>query len=125
MVDGLRGTHIMDHKAATWFDAERYFRKYAWRYYLDIFNADRFTWFIWEMKEDEHEPRTWTVHTLHRIEQFRYPDLTKDCTALAHRMRDFAAHHLKGGPVKRLESGGDLVPALEQSIAMGQSREGL
>jgi hypothetical protein len=98
-VDGIAGNHIMDHKAATWFDAERYFLKYAWRYYLDIFKADRFTWYVWEMKETD-ENRVFMVRDLHVIEQFRYPDLEKDCRNLALRLKEFAEQHLNKPPAK-------------------------
>ena len=92
-IDGVLGKHILDHKAATWFDAERYFAKYQWRYYLDIFNADRFTWYIWEMQEQD-DPMIWTVRDLHVIEQYRYPELEKDCKSLAQRLRMFAEQYL-------------------------------
>jgi hypothetical protein len=52
-VDGIIGNWVMDHKASTYFDAEKYFKKYAWRLYLSIFGADRFTWNIFEMKETD------------------------------------------------------------------------
>jgi len=94
-IDGLFGRHIIDHKAAMWFDAERYFKKYQWRYYLDIFKAEKFTWYVWEMQEHDQEPRTYTVRDLHVIEQYRYPELEQDCRALAHRLRDFASVHMK------------------------------
>jgi len=90
--DGLSGTHIIDHKASTWFHAERYMKKYAWRYYLDIFKATSFTWHIWEMKETD-DPGVWWVEEQHVLEQFRYPNLTLDCTELARRMSEFAAQH--------------------------------
>ena len=93
-VDGLSGHHIMDHKAATWFDAERYFRKYQWRYYLDIFNANRFTWYVWEMEKHEDDPMVFTVRDLHVLEQYRYPELWKDCHDLAQRLKSFTDKHL-------------------------------
>lgn len=92
-VDGLLGKHILDHKAATWFDAERYFRKYQWRYYLDIFGADKFTWYVWEMQEAD-EPRVFHVRDLHVIEQYRYPGLEQDCRDLAGRLKIFAENCL-------------------------------
>lgn len=96
-VDAINGAHILDHKAATYFDAERYMQKYAWRYYLDIFNAYRFTWFVWEMQETD-EPRSYVVRDLHRLEQFRYPGLERDCRDLAQRMKVFAEQHLQVVP---------------------------
>lgn len=92
-VDGIHGNLIIDHKASTWFDAEKYFKKYQWRYYLDIFKADKFKWYIWEMQEAD-DPMTFIVRDCHILEQFRYPDLEQDCKELAMRMKLFAEQYL-------------------------------
>jgi len=100
-VDAINGHHVLDHKAATWFDAERYFKKYQWRYYLDIFGADRFTWYVWEMQEADttDDSRVFVVRDLHVLEQYRYPHLERDCRDLALRLKSFAEQHLvKPGP---------------------------
>jgi hypothetical protein len=93
-LDGLQGKVILDHKASTYFDAERYLRKYAWRFYLDIFDADLFRWFIWDMTEDRCDEFIYTVHDLHILEQFRYPELERHCAELAGRFKVFAEQYL-------------------------------
>lgn len=117
-VDGANGTHIRDDKAATWFDAERYFRKYAWRYYLDIFNADRFTWCVWQMEETD-EPRVYMVRDLHVIEQFRYPELEADCRDMALRLKSFAEQHLNKPPAKDET----MLETLTRSVAAARARK--
>lgn len=117
-VDGIFGTHVIDHKAATWFDAERYFRKYAWRYYLDIFKADRFTWYVWEMKETD-EPRVYMVRDLHVIEQFRYPELERDCRDMALRLKAFAEQHLMEPPAKEEST----LELLTRSVAIERAKK--
>ena len=92
-VDAIEGTTIFDHKTTERFDAEKYLESWQWRYYLDIFSADRFVWNVWEMNELD-EPQAYGVHHLHKLEQFRYPDLHADCVALAQEYRDFAEQHL-------------------------------
>jgi hypothetical protein len=58
------------------------------KYYLDIFKADVFTWNVWEMKEIEDA--VYEVFALHSLTQYRYPELEKDCTALALEFKEFA-----------------------------------
>lgn len=109
-VDAINGHHILDHKASTYFDAERYFTKYQWRYYLDIFNADKFTWYVWEMLEAD-EPGLWVVRDLHVLEQYRYPNLDNDCRDLALRLKAFAEQHLpRNSKADASELARELVP---------------
>jgi hypothetical protein len=94
-VDCLFGRTISDHKSSAYFDAERYFRKYQWRYYLDIFEADRFVWNVFEMRDagDMDSPRTWSVVALHTLEQYRYPGMDKDCRNLALELKELLETH--------------------------------
>jgi hypothetical protein len=93
--DGLiMGKAVVDYKTSAHFDAERYFTGYQWRLYLDIFGADLFRWMVFEMSEDAFDPHVYTVHTLHVLEQFRYPELERDCTDLAQRFKAFAEQYL-------------------------------
>lgn len=86
--DAVIGNTIYDHKTTEKsLDAERYLDGYQWRYYLDIFKAERFIWNVWEMKAMDEE-KNYCVHTLHRLEMFSYPSLEQDCMILA---RDFKA----------------------------------
>lgn len=93
-VDAIQGNHILDHKASESFDAERYMAKYAWRYYLDIFKAERFSWYVWQMYEDPTDIFRYTVKDLHILEQYRYPELERDCSDLAAKMKSFAEQYL-------------------------------
>ena len=88
--DSICGNLMIDHKSTSRFDAERYYQKYQWRFYLDIFKADRFRWNIFEM--DEIGPYVYRIRDLHILEQCRYPDLEKDCAAMAGQMRRFLEH---------------------------------
>lgn len=92
-VDAIEGKTIYDHKTTDRFDAEKYLDSWQHRFYLDIFGADRFVWNVWEMNELK-EPKAYGVHHLHQLEQFRYPSLEADCTALALEYRDFALQHM-------------------------------
>lgn len=102
-VDGICGKLVIDHKTSSYFDAEKYFHGYQWRYYLDIFNADCFKWFIWEMREDACDPQIYTVHSLHVLEQFRYPEMERDCAELAGRFKAFVAQYMPETRLKNVQ----------------------
>ncbi len=55
-VDALYGRVIDDHKLSDSFDAEMYADSYQWRLYLDIFDADTFTFNVFKsyMPEPHH-----------------------------------------------------------------------
>lgn len=110
--DGVEGRAIIDHKTTQQFDAEKYHSKFQWRFYLDLFEADRFDWHIWEMAEikqksssvpardisdfdyaDPIQPITipYEVYAHHLLTQYRYPAMEEDCRRLAVEFRDFAA----------------------------------
>jgi hypothetical protein len=91
-VDAHQGRLIVDHKSTARFEAEHYLLGYQWRLYLDIFECDRFLWNIFEM--EEVDPKVYQVFGLHVLEQYRYPQLTEDCTRLAHDCRDFMKVYL-------------------------------
>lgn len=84
-VDQMAGLRIDDHKTTGRFDPDRYLSGYQWRLYLDIFGADVFRWNVFEI--DEVDFKTYAVRGSHRLEQYRYPDLGKDCQSL---IEDFA-----------------------------------
>ena len=93
-VDAIEGKTIYDHKTTERFDAERYLESWQHRFYLVIFGADRFIWNVWEMNELK-EPKSYGVNKLHTLEQYRYPELEADCTALALEYKDFAEKFLR------------------------------
>jgi hypothetical protein len=87
--DAIAGKTIYDHKTTKYFEAENYLTSWQWKFYLDIFGADRFIWNIWEMNELD-EPMSYGVNKLHKLEQFRYPAMSKDCLELAQEFKEFA-----------------------------------
>jgi len=118
-VDTLYGNTVDDHKTTSHFDAERFLDTYQWRFYLDIFDADRFRWNVFEMAEGA-EPRTYRVFGFHQLDQYRYVGMHEDCMDLLREFVAFARTHMPelitGLPAKsRLEQ------KLEESLAMAQS----
>lgn len=91
-LDVLDGRRVEDHKTTERFDAERYLDGYQWRFYLDIFEADAFRWNVFEMREVD--PMVYLVHHFHRLEQHRYPGLSRDCERLAVDLAAFARQHM-------------------------------
>lgn len=105
-VDAIEGKCIYDHKTTERFDAEKYLESWQHRYYLDIFEADRFVWNVWEMKhlgeslsEDAelHETgsvQVYEVRALHELTAYRYPAMGDDCRDLALEYRAFALRYM-------------------------------
>lgn len=74
-VDGITGNMINDHKLTFRHDVENYFDSYQWRAYLDIFNADYFTYYIYAAKEkDKHV----TITDISSFTVYRYPGMVVD-----------------------------------------------
>jgi hypothetical protein len=90
--DGIGGGSIIDHKTTSRFDAEKYIEGWQWRFYLDIFAADQFTWFAWEMKEID--AKVYEVFGFHQLTQYRYPGLEQDCRELVSDFKRFAERYL-------------------------------
>lgn len=89
--DGIEGKRIIDHKTVSGgFDAEHHLDGWQHRFYLDIFEADRFDWHVWEVGELK-EPKAYEVYAHHALTQYRYPEMEADCRALALEFRDFTA----------------------------------
>jgi hypothetical protein len=57
--------------------------------YLDIFGADVFRWNVFEINPTD-DPMTWEVWEAHRLEQYRYPGMEKDCERVALDLGRFA-----------------------------------
>lgn len=97
--DGIEGKRIIDHKTVQQFDAEYHLDGWQHRFYLDIFEADRFDWHIWEVGEIKPNPKdsappsgpAYEVYNHHLLTQYRYPSLESDCRQLAIEFRDFAS----------------------------------
>jgi hypothetical protein len=91
-VDGIHGRSIIDHKTTKRFDAERFLAGAQWRYYLDIFEADTFQWFVFELKE--LGKKVYDVSGPQVLTAYRYPGLHEDCASLAADFVRFARFHL-------------------------------
>ena len=90
--DCVHGRAIFDHKTTSRFEAEGYLGGCQWRFYLDLFGADAFTWNVFEITETAE--RTYRVGEPHRLTAYRYPELHADCEKLAADFYEFAAEHL-------------------------------
>lgn len=91
-LDAIEGRTVYDHKTTGRFNPERYLEGYQWRLYLDIFDADRFVWNVFETKEIE--PKVYSVFVVHHMSQVRYPGMELDCLHLIHEFEGFAAKYL-------------------------------
>jgi hypothetical protein len=92
-LDAIDGKRIEDHKTTGRADFERYLSGYQWRMYLDIFGADVFRWNVFEINVTD-DPMTWEVWEAHRLEQYRYPGMERDCERLALDLGRFAIRHM-------------------------------
>lgn len=89
--DGIEGRRIIDHKTVNGgFDAEYHLEGWQHKFYLDIFEADRFDWHVWEVAPLKDEPNVYEVYAHHLLTQYRYPDLEVDCRRLALEFKGFA-----------------------------------
>lgn len=93
-LDAVEGKRIEDHKTTGRFDPERYLDGYQWRLYLDIFGADLFRWNVFEIKCLDEVENHWQVFAAHRLEQYRYPAMHRDCQRLVADLAKFARTHL-------------------------------
>lgn len=91
-VDGVEGKIVIDHKTTSRFDPDRYLAGYQWRFYLDLFGADEFCWFIWVIKELEE--KVYSVAAPQVLRASRYPEMHDHCAELAAEYLDFARQHL-------------------------------
>jgi hypothetical protein len=98
-LDAIHGKRVEDHKTTGRFDPERYLDGYQWRLYLAIFGAEAFRWNVFEISEQD-DPMHWEVFAQHRLEQYRYPGMEKDCERLVQDLARFARDHL---PERRKE----------------------
>lgn len=87
-VDCLDGRLVVDHKTTSKVDIDRYMEGYQWRYYLDIFGADVFRWYLFQITEIE--PKVYRVAVPQVLEACRYPELEADCALLAQQFHQFA-----------------------------------
>ncbi len=94
--DLVIGRRVEDHKTTSRFDPERYLAGYQWRFYLDLFEADTFRWYVWQLREVA--PMVFKVAPPEILEVHRYPGMERDCATLAADYLEFARVHLQIPP---------------------------
>lgn len=96
-VDGIWGKVVSELKTTeNQFDAENYVESCQWRFYLDMTDADRLDWHIFQMTELKNKHVEVWGH--HYMKQFRYPDLHRDCAELAREYLEMAERGFLNGP---------------------------
>ena len=86
-VDQLKGLYVMEHKS-TWsgFDFNKYADSVQWKYYLELFEAERVYYKVFVMYEGAGGIQLKDVQQFHFG---RYPDLLNDNKNLLHEIVDF------------------------------------
>lgn len=90
--DAVHGRTIYDHKLTGRFDADRYLGSFQSRGYMEIFDADRFIWNVFEARESA--PRNYLITAMHPLATCRYPGMKAAVKADLRRFLDFARNHL-------------------------------
>lgn len=96
--DRIYGNIIADDKTTESFSSggvERYIDKKQWRYYLDIFGAQEFVWYVWSVREIDVDgtpgvQHAWEVFACDVIRNYRYPGLEAECREFALEFKQFA-----------------------------------
>lgn len=74
--DGIDQPTMIDHKLSFKPNPESYFGAYQWRAYLDMFNSDRFSYYIYHAKKTG--PKEVLIFNVDRITMYRYPGMEDD-----------------------------------------------
>lgn len=82
VVDAISVNEIFDHKFTSNLDAESYAASMQWRCYLDWFNADKFTYNLFQNYKPANKD-FYQVKSLLPISFFRYPNMRKDIEEMA------------------------------------------
>lgn len=90
VVDGIDGA-IYDHKLTERFDAEKYADSYQWRAYLVMFGARRFTYNVFEGKEEHDEFVIWNFQA---FTLYAYEGMREDVIGEVVELAGFIAKHL-------------------------------
>jgi len=88
-LDGLSGHVVTEFKTTERFDADNYLEGLQWRFYLDLSGADRFDWHVFEISAVE-EGSHYEVWGYHKLTEYRYPRLARDCQEWAEQYLQFA-----------------------------------
>lgn len=88
-VDNLRGLTI-DETKTRWaaFDAEKYDASCQWRFYIDVFGANRVRYVVFQLDEDSEGG--FELRGVHKLSMFPYPSLHSDCLRLLTEFMEYA-----------------------------------
>lgn len=78
VVDAMEANRIYDHKLTGRIDAENYTDSLQWRAYLAWFEADRFTYNLFEQYQPAAEPGRYVIKSFAQIDFCRYPGMERD-----------------------------------------------
>jgi hypothetical protein len=102
--DGIEGRRIWDHKLTETFDPENYFDSLQWRIYLVLFDADAFTYNVFEGGEARRTKANasytdrgltvWDIDQLHQLTVYRYDQMESDVMRGLTEFVEFAKMHL-------------------------------
>jgi hypothetical protein len=88
--DGITGNQVTDYKLTFNPKPENYFDSYQWRSYLDIFDADVFTYCIFSAKQKDKEIEIYDASTL---TMYRYPNMVDDLITGIRNFVEFVKHN--------------------------------
>lgn len=74
-VDGIDIPVVTDHKLTFNCNLENYFASYQWRAYLDIFNADKFVYYVYSATQ---KGNTVFINDVSEVSMYRYPEMQSD-----------------------------------------------
>jgi hypothetical protein len=90
VADIINGNEIIDVKTTGRFDIERYFKSWQWRAYLDIFELDKFRYFVVEYNLKENS----IYHKdTHKFEFFRYDNMTNELSNIVSQFAEFISNN--------------------------------
>jgi hypothetical protein len=97
-VDAIDAKIVSDLKTTEQFEPERYLDGLQWRFYLDMTEADRFDWHVFQMREttSKYCDHLCEVFGYHTLTQYRYDGMHEECLKWAREYREFAENFLVG-----------------------------
>lgn len=90
--DGISGNRIIDHKTSFNPSIETHMESYQWRAYLDIFNAQSFTYYVYHAKQDRLG--VIRIVDVNSYTFYRYPGMEKDIERGIRDVLEFMKEHI-------------------------------
>ena len=84
-------TEVVDAKLTGSFDAERYGPSMQWPTYLTLTGCKRFRYVCFEQKTKGAEV---TIHAVHELTMWAYPDMKRDVEKRVHQLAEFISQHV-------------------------------